>query len=405
LKKSLLEDTFEQNDESQAESGAWSTNRKWVLVFLATHVLLLSLVFIQAYHQQIPVGTVPAWLPSSLKHPTPNHDKDCSSESFTKETLKLVTEEVVVKLAGGRDFDDDPLSKFEASGIEASPDGLDYYVVFDNSYYIGKFHSELSYVHHRGTNSTTNSILPWPGKSATDDSGFESISYNKTSGTFLVVQEALTFDEGIFSRIFDISIDPISGEITIVDTCEVDFEFTHENKGFEGSAIFHHPTLGRSFLLGLCEGNFCEGGERGKMGGNGKVVVMDRTTSESGGCLFKTVSTVDIPSVAMFEDYSDMTVQDGKIIIVSQASSAMWVGEHLHASAEDGHWAINGEGAVYDFPRNDNCEVKYCNIEGVFLEQFDKVTVVSDQMKSKGKQSFKCWEKDQSLHSFLLPPS
>jgi hypothetical protein len=42
---------------------------------------------------------------------------------FSQETLKLVTEEVVVKLAGGRDFDDDPLSKFEASGIEASPDG------------------------------------------------------------------------------------------------------------------------------------------------------------------------------------------------------------------------------------------------------------------------------------------
>jgi hypothetical protein len=47
LKKSLLEDTSEQNDESQAKSGTWSTNRKWVLVFLATHVFLLSLVFIQ----------------------------------------------------------------------------------------------------------------------------------------------------------------------------------------------------------------------------------------------------------------------------------------------------------------------------------------------------------------------
>ena len=40
-------------------------------------------------------------------------------------------------------------------------------------------------------------------------------------------------------------------------------------------------------------------------------------------------------------------------------------------------------------------QVKYCNIEGVFLEQFDKVTVVSDKMKAKGRQSYKCWEKDQ----------
>eukprot|EP00959_Pyramimonas_sp_CCMP1952_P047353 988282-Pyramimonas_sp.AAC.1 len=170
------------------------------LVAVVTQVVLFAMLFTA----QTP-GSLMSILPLRFLQGH-NHEKDCDSKDFTSETLKLVHEEVVVKLAGGRDFDDDPLSKFEASGIEASPDRKDYYVVFDNSFYIGKFHSELSYVHSRGDN-TTNMILPWPGKGPTEDSGFESISYNSTSGTFLVVQEAITMDEGIYSKIFDISID------------------------------------------------------------------------------------------------------------------------------------------------------------------------------------------------------
>ena len=88
------------------------------VIAVAVQVMLLAMLLTT----QIPkamIRKVPVWLGEH------NHDKDCDSASFTQETLKLVGEEVVVKLAGGRDFDDDPLSKFEASGIEASPDRLD----------------------------------------------------------------------------------------------------------------------------------------------------------------------------------------------------------------------------------------------------------------------------------------
>ena len=83
-------------------------------------------------------------------------------------------------------------------------------------------------------------------------------------------------------------------------------------------------------------------------------------------------------------------------------------------------------GTVYDFPRNENCEVQYCNVEGVYWveggtcasgdgddqdsqdddaeEEPPQVLVaVSDKMKGHGKQPYTCLEKDQSFHLFAIP--
>ena len=68
-------------------------------------------------------------------------------------------------------------------------------------------------------------------------------------------------------------------------------------------------------------------------------------------------------------------------------------------------------GEVFDFPRESaTCEVQYCNIEGIHWVSGKKdegtpqmLVAVSDKMKSKGRQSASCQEKDQSVHLFTLP--
>ncbi len=39
---------------------------------------------------------------------------------------------------------------------------------------------------------------------------------------------------------------------------------------------------------------------------------------------------------------------------------------------------------LYDFPKNENCETVYCNIEGVHWVDDYTIIAVSDKMKSKG---------------------
>ena len=58
--------------------------------------------------------------------------------------------------------------------------------------------------------------------------------------------------------------------------------------------------------------------------------------------------------------------------------------------------------------------MQYCNIEGIHWVSGGKtgeddehppqmLVAVSDKMKSKGRQSAACHEKDQSVHLFMMP--
>ena len=67
---------------------------------------------------------------------------------------------------------------------------------------------------------------------------------------------------------------------------------------------------------------------------------------------------------------------------------------------------------MYDFPRTTGgCEVQYCNVEGIHWVSGGKDTqkspqmlvAVSDKMKSRGRQSASCFDKDQSVHLFSMP--
>lgn len=47
---------------------------------------------------------------------------------------------------------------------------------------------------------------------------------------------------------------------TVVESCDIEFNLTHNNKGFE-SIMFHDGGDDAKYLLGLCEGNHCAGGK------------------------------------------------------------------------------------------------------------------------------------------------
>jgi hypothetical protein len=59
-------------------------------------------------------------------------------------------------------------------------------------------------------------------------------------------------------------------------------------------------------------GNFCKGGRRGRIAGNGRLIVAEFWKNSS-GCGWDVVKEVHIPSSANFMDYSGMDMLGNKV--------------------------------------------------------------------------------------------
>lgn len=183
--------------------------------------------------------------------------------------------------------------------------------------------------------------------------------------------------------------------------------FYDYSKGFEG-AIAIRDTDNELVVLGLCEGNYCS--ERYKEDtGHGRIIAMKKKEEDDGTCTWKTIKEIKVPPSANFRDYSAMSMdRNGRVAITSQEESQLWIGE-LVGQNDAGQWDLHAmefdgsDAKVYDFPKNNDCETVYCNIEGIHWIDDNTLLAVSDKMKSRGKQDFRCFEKDQSVHAFVLP--
>lgn len=311
----------------------------------------------------------------------------CSDSDWRKASMKMVRELPIAGL-----FKDlKGTVKWEASGTDIVGDQV--FMIFDSLDYVGYADTHFEY------RAPQNKLI---GRQSDTESSFEAIMFSPDTKTFLMVRETAPDDDG--KTYAPSVVEATVGDDTydILQECPVDFSFDAENKGFEGGAYF--AVGGERYMLGLCEGNHCKGGDKGKDAGNGMAILTRLTTDKTTGkCVWAFVKKVPLPAEADFVDYSDIAVYKdpnaGDVLtvgVVSQENSALWIG-----TLDISKWEFGGPGSVVHFPRNSDCEPIYCNIEGISF--IDRYQVITTSDRSKATQHYNCVARDQSVQIFLLP--
>jgi hypothetical protein len=267
--------------------------------------------------------------------------------------------------------------KLEASGVLAK-DGL-FYVIFDNLPDIARIGPELSPA------AAANGVIE---QEDGEPKGFEDIAYDSEHGKFYVLIESAERGHGTFMA----KVQEYGASFGFLDWAWLDFPLDRPNKGLEGLTCVHRD--GQTYLLGLCEGNRCRGGDEGKIPGGGRVHVFQRGDEQ-----WERVGKIRLPETVQFEDYSGITVTGDRVAVISQATSALWVGDLAPSS-----WEVSGDGTCYALPRDADGRVVYGTAEGVSWmapDQPDQVVVVSDEAKPEYPRRYR--DKDQSIHIFRIP--
>jgi hypothetical protein len=281
--------------------------------------------------------------------------------------LALVREAKLASLLAGAGGD-----RLEASGVLAA-DGR-FYVVFDNGPDIARIEATLSPAAGSGL------IRQRKGRRA----GFEDIAHDPAAGRFYVLVEARSRGQGFMAEVQE-----YDERFGYLGRAWLQFPLEGPNKGLEGLTCLRRQ--GRTYLLGLCEGNWCRDGEEGRRPGGGRVQVFERGLRN-----WDRVATIRLPATLGFEDFSSLAVAGDRLAVLSQSSSALWVGR-LPPSG----WEVAGDGAVWELPPGPDGRTVYCNAEGVSWLSADTVVVVSDRAKRDG-QDQRCRAKDESIHVFTL---
>ena len=288
---------------------------------------------------------------------------------MARRQLVLVREAKLASLLAGAAGD-----RLEASGVLAL-DGR-CYVIFDDAPDIARVEATLS------PPAAGSGLVRQPrGRRA----GFEDIAHNAVAGRFFVLVEARPRGRGFMAEVQE-----YDERFGYLGRAWLQFPLDGPNKGLEGLTCVHRD--GRTYLLGLCEGNRCRDGEEGRRPGSGRVQVFERGLRH-----WDRVATIRLPATLDFEDYSSLAVAGDRLAVVSQTSSALWVGRIRPSS-----WVVAGQGTVWAFPTDPAGRVVYCNVEGVSWLSADTVVVVSDRAKRNG-QDERCRAKDRSIHVFTLP--
>jgi hypothetical protein len=238
-------------------------------------------------------------------------------------------------------------------------------------------------------------------------SQYEGITWIRSTGNFLLAREN-ALDIGVkefYTEILEVNVAADHSNYTIIEECVLDFKFDSDNKGIE--SVRHFEWNDSLYMLALCEGNNCLSGKSGNQPGNGRILLTQHVNAtDTTPCSWKVIKMINIPPEAAFIDYAGIGYwrpndADSKFMfgVLSQESSALWVGEF-----DLDLWEFTtGVGHVYHFPRDDACFVQHCNVEGFQFLDKGMIVVTSDRMKGHGKQSFHCFDNDQSILYFNLP--
>jgi len=268
--------------------------------------------------------------------------------------------------------------RYEASGIQYKDNH--FYVVLDNMPHPVRISKDLD-----PRSEITTLIKVRGGKG----SGYEDITYDPLKKRWYCLIEADKTKIGELKP----RVDAYSETFEFIESFWLDFKLKTDNKGMEG--LSHLRYKGEDFILGLCEGNACKSGKKGRKPGKGRIQLFRSAEDE-----WEHAGTIKLPKSVQFEDYSSLDLQDRYVTVVSQQTSAVWVGRvRKDPSSLNDLW--EDEGQIYLFPRNSNGQIIFCNLEGITWLKKGLFAVVSDKAKSN-KQSKRCKRKDQSIHIFQL---
>jgi hypothetical protein len=340
----------------------------------------------------------------------------CLNSDYTKWALKLQYSASF----GGSFMALKGTKKYEASGIRYDNVNDRYYVVFDSLFGLGSLVSTLD-------RSYDNILVPDSQGNITGDSDYEGIAIDRETEEIYLLTEAIKYklnnnnnnndlDDKVYQAVIShanmTTIDGESQYYSVKKSCYVEYNFTHENKGFEGLSLLQLDNRTTRYFLGLCEGNYCEGGNKGRTTGHGRILVIKYKSdinkkddpTRKYDCSHQVLTTIKLPKSIDFTDYSALSFRkiDGspnyyRVIIASQEDSAVWIG---YFDLEKFEFSEHGD--IYVFPKIADCKTVFCNVEGVEWIDDHTFIAVSDRMKS-GKQPYECRAEDQSIHIFTIP--
>jgi hypothetical protein len=268
------------------------------------------------------------------------------------------------------------LERAEASGVLAIDGRL--LVIFDDSTAIGVLDQDLS--------RTAGNRLIYPDPKLASDShpgtGYEDIARDLESGRLYLLVEAVRREERLLPR-----VEILDADFRRHSQAFLDFSIEADNKGMEGLTCLARD--GELTLVALCEGNRCRGGREGMRPGGGRLQLF---RPAAGICAH--VGTIDLPAHLWFIDYSSVAVRGDRVAVLSQRSSALWVGDF-----RPGSWEIADHGRCLNFPRDDDGNIQYRTAEGLSWLDDDHLVVVSDRIP-RGKRRGR--DKQRSVHLFAL---
>jgi hypothetical protein len=290
---------------------------------------------------------------------------------LTMPTLKLVRESKICDLLPRNK---QKKERWEASGVLAK--GKDYFVVFDDRAQVARISADLK-------PNASNGLF---GMSDAE-CGFEGITYNVAKERFYLLVESRKQKGGSYKAL----IVEYDDEFRYLKDRPADFTFKSDNKGFEAVAYMRRDS--KDYLLALCEGNKCQCGGKGRKPGGGRVQLFVKDKKS-----WRHLRTIALPDSLPFVDYAGMSIDNGRVAIVSQVNSMLWIGHFDEAG-----WKWRNSGQLYEFPRSKNGAIRYGNIEGVAWLTPSRIVTVSDRRKKKAQPDERLSEKDQSIHIFEIP--
>jgi hypothetical protein len=286
--------------------------------------------------------------------------------------LELVWEAKIADLAEGGE------RRYEASGVRFKGGYL--HIVCDDGPYIVRTRVKGGAVQQEHT------LIDLYG----GGSGYEDVAYQPYERRWYCLIEAAETKSGLLKP----RVEAFNEDFVFVENFWLDFPLTAGNKGIEGLSYLHYGD--HDYLLGLCEGNRCKSGSAGREPGKGRIQVFRRAPGQ-----WDHVGTIKLPKTVAFEDYASLEFRRRYVTVVSQMSSAMWVGRVRSTfTGLDDIWEDSG--VTLRFPRSRKGKILYCNLEGVTWIGGGMLALVSDKAKGD-QQPSRCRKKDQSLHIFRLP--